>query len=45
MGDWEAKTMPEPTGQHTPILQQEPGYENGNGAGHTVGILGLGWAG
>ena len=23
--------MPEPTGQHTHILQQEPGYENGNG--------------
>ena len=23
--------MPEPTGQHTHILQQEPGYEKGNG--------------
>ena len=25
--------MPEPTGQHTHILQQEPGYEKGNGVG------------
>jgi hypothetical protein len=24
--------MPGPTGQHTLILQQEPGYEKGNGA-------------
>lgn len=27
--------MPGPAGQHTLILQQEPGYEKGNGAGMT----------
>jgi hypothetical protein len=30
--------MPEPAGQHTHILQQEKGYENGNG----VNVLGRG---
>jgi hypothetical protein len=30
--------MPGPTGQHTLILQQEPGYEKGNGVGHRSGL-------